>query len=208
MFEFGDIRLRPMEKDDLKYLHAWENDYELIMYSRSRPINVLSMTQIERQYEEKMKDEKNIYFIVELRSSHEPIGIATIRREEWGEIKAANIGTYIGRKDLWGKGFGRQITVALLEICFMNLNVERCEAYSVSFNERAHKTLEICGFKRSGVIRCSAFVNGKRWDSYFFDLLREEYLKQRGELLKQVLGDKLKEYQEKHCKLENIIPRD
>ena len=205
MFEFGDIRFRPLEKDDLKLLHTWENDYELIMYSRSRPINVLSMAQIERQYEERMKEEKNIYFIVELVASNEPVGIATIRREEWGEIKAANIGTYIGKKELWGKGLGMQITLALLDICFLNLNVERCEAFSVAFNTRAHKTLESCGFRRGGVFRCSAFVTGKRWDSYFFDMLREEYLERREALLKQVLGDRLQEYLKKHFPLENAI---
>lgn len=203
MFEFGDVKLRPMEKEDLKFLHTWENDYELIMYSRSQPINVMNMTQIERRYEERLKEEKNIYFIIELIESHEPVGIATVRREEWGEVKAANIGTYIGKKELWGKGLGMQITLALLEICFLNLNVERCEAFSVGFNTRAHKTLENCGFKRSGVFRGSVFINGRRWDSYYFDMLREEYMAMREELLKQVLGERLQEYRRKYLPLEN-----
>jgi len=37
MFELGDIRFKPVEKDDLKLLHKWENDFELMMYSRSKP---------------------------------------------------------------------------------------------------------------------------------------------------------------------------
>ena len=48
MFELGDIRFRPVEKDDLKLLHKWENDFELMMYSRSKPLNFVSMAQIER----------------------------------------------------------------------------------------------------------------------------------------------------------------
>lgn len=199
MFEYGSIRLRPMEKEDLKLMHEWENDFELIMYSRSRPINVVSMAQLERQYEEWMKDEKELHFIVELAASREAIGIARIRREEWGNVKAANVGTYIGKKEYWQKGLGKQITVALLEIAFHQLNMERCEAWSVEYNQRAHKALEACGFKKSGVVRHSAFVNGRKWNGFYFDILRDEYLNIRMGLLKQTLGDKLEEYIKKHC---------
>ena len=48
MFELGDIRFRPVEKDDLKLLYKWENDFELMMYSRSKPLNFVSMEQLER----------------------------------------------------------------------------------------------------------------------------------------------------------------
>jgi RimJ/RimL family protein N-acetyltransferase len=65
MFEFGDIRFRPWEKEDLKQLHQWENDWEVIMYSRALPMNFLSMAQIEKMFEERMKEEKNLYFIME-----------------------------------------------------------------------------------------------------------------------------------------------
>jgi len=199
MFEFGKLRFRPIEREDLKLLHEWENDFELIMYSRSKPMNFVNMAQLEKQYEEWVKDEKELRFIVELIDSKEAIGIARLRRQDWGNVKTAEVGTYIGKKELWGKGLGRQITVALLEMSFNQLNVERCEAWSVEYNHRAHKALEACGFKKGGVMRQAAFVNGRRWDGFHFDILRDEYLKIRTDLLKQTLGDKLEEYSEKHC---------
>jgi len=199
MFEFGNLRFRPIEKEDLKQLHEWENDFELIMYSRSKPMSFVNMAQLEKLYEEWTKDEKELRFIVELTDSKEAIGIAKIRREEWGNVKAAEIGTYIGEKELWGKGLGRQITVALLEMSFNQLNVERCEAWSVGYNHRAHKALEACGFKKGGIVRHAAFVNGRKWDGFHFDILRDEYLSIRTDLLKRTLGDKLEEYLKKHC---------
>jgi len=199
MFEFGDVRFRAIERDDLKLLHEWENDFELIMYSRSRPMNFANMAQLEKQYEEWAKDEKNFHFIVELADSKEAIGIAVIRRQDWGNVKTADIGTYIGKKELWGKGLGSQITVALLEMSFHQLNAERCEAWSVEYNQRAHKALETCGFKRSGEARLGAFVNGRKWNGFYFDILRDEYFKIRMDILKQSLGDKLEEYLKKHC---------
>jgi len=202
MFEFGNLKFRPTEKEDLKLLHEWENDFELIMYSRSKPMNLVSMAQLEQQYEEWMKDKKELRFIVELIDSKEAIGIARIRQEEWGNVKTADVGTYIAKKELWGKGLGKQITVALLEMSFHQLNAERCEAWSVEYNRRAHKALEACGFKKGGVVRQAAFVNGRKWDGFHFDILREEYLNIRMTLLKQVLGNKLKEYLKKHCTIE------
>jgi diamine N-acetyltransferase len=199
MFEFGKLRFRPVEREDLKLLHKWENDFELIMYSRSKPMNFVNTAQLEKQYDEWVKDEKELRFMVELIDSEEAIGIARLRREEWGNVKTADVGTYIGKKELWGKGLGRQIIVALLEMSFNQLNMERCEAWSVEYNHRAHKALEACGFKRGGVARQAAFVNGRKWDGYHFDILRDEYLNTRMALLKQTLGDKAEDYSEKHC---------
>jgi len=204
MFEFGKLRFRPVEREDLKLLHEWENDFELIMYSRSKPMNFVNMAKLEKQYDEWVKDEKELRFIVELIDSKEAIGIARLRRQDWGNVKTAEVGTYIGKKELWGKGLGRQITVALLEMSFNQLNVERCEAWSVEYNHRAHKALEACGFKKGGAMRQAAFVNGRKWDGFHFDILRDEYLKIRTDLLKQTLGDKTEEYSKKHCTI-NIL---
>lgn len=194
MFEFGDLRFRPVEREDLKLLHVWENDYELMMFSRSRPMNSRSMVQLEQQFEEWMKNERETRFIIELADLKETVGIARVEIWDGCNVRNANVGTYIGKKDLWGKGLGEQITVALLEICFNLLNVERCGASSVEYNHRAHKVLLECGFKKSGAERQSHFVNGKKWDDLYFDILREEYLQLRMDLLKKVLGDRLEEY--------------
>ena len=179
----------------MQLLHVWENDFELMMYSRSKPLNVVTMFQLEEQYQERMKEKKkNIYFVVENMKFDKPIGLATIRTDLWGNVRGADIGTYIGEKELWGKGFGKKITVALLEMTFFHLNIERCEAWSVEYNIRAHKVLEFCGFKKGGVMRNSVHVAGKKWSSFHFDILHEEYMNIRLELLKKVLGEKVNTY--------------
>jgi len=197
IFEFADLRFRPVEKDDLKLLHVWENDFELMMYSRSKPLNVVSMVQLEERYEEWMKKEKDLYFIVENVESKEPIGFAAIRTEVWGNVLGADLGTYIGKKELWEKGFGKKITVALLEMSFIHLNMERCQAWSVEYNTRAHRVLEFCGFKKGGVMRNTVYVAGRKWSSFHFDVLREEYMNMRMGLLKKMLGQKTDIYLEK-----------
>lgn len=202
MFEFGRVRFRPLERDDLGLLHVWENDSEVIMYSRSRPLNFASLAQLERQFEDWVKDEKELRFIVELVDSKEAIGIARLERQDWGNVKTADVGTYIGKRELWGKGLGREITVGLLEMAFNQLNAERCQAWSVEYNRRAHNALEACGFKKGGAVRQAVFVNGRKWDSYHFDILRDEYLNIRLDLLRQTLGEKAEEYISKNGKIE------
>jgi RimJ/RimL family protein N-acetyltransferase len=198
VFEFGKVRFRALEREDLKLLHVWENDSELIMYSRSRPMNFVSIAQLEKQFEDWTKDEKDFRFIVELVDSGEPIGIARLERQDWGNVKSIDVGTYIGRKELWGKGLSRDITVGLMEMAFNQLNAERCQAWSVEYNRRAHKALEACGFKKGGALRETSYVNGRKWSSFHFDILKEEYLNIRTNLLKQALGEKVEEYIKKN----------
>lgn len=194
MFQFGDVMFRPIEKQDLDLLHTWENYAELMMYSRSRPLNFQSITQLEKQFEERLKEEKHLRLIIELVDTKKPIGIARLEQRDWDNVKTGHIGTYIARKEFWGKGLGRQITVALLEMTFMQLNAERCDAGSIEYNSRAHKTLMWCGFKKSGIYRKIHYVNGRKWDHFYFDLLREEYLNVRMELLRKTLEDRLEQY--------------
>ncbi|MCW3981603.1 MAG: GNAT family N-acetyltransferase [Candidatus Bathyarchaeota archaeon] len=196
LFQFGSVLFRPTEKKDLQLLHTWENDAELMMYSRSRPLNFRSVTQLENQFEERLKEEGNLYLMIELIKTQEPIGTARLEQRDWGNVKTGHLGTYIAKKELWGKGLGRQITVALLEMAFIQLNAERCDAGSVEYNTRAHRTLTACGFKKSGTYRKVHYVNGQKWDHFYFDLLREEYMKVRMDLLKQTLGDKTEQYLE------------
>ena len=95
-------------------------------------MNFVNMTQLEKQYEEWAKDKKHLHFIVELNEANEAIGVARIRQGEWGGVKSADIGTYIGDKELWGKGLGQQITAALLEMVFHQLNAERCGVWNIT----------------------------------------------------------------------------
>jgi diamine N-acetyltransferase len=202
VFEFGAVRFRPVEPEDLKLLHVWENDFWVIMFSRGRPLNFVNVPQLEKLYEEWVKDEKHLHFIIELVESGEAVGTARLHLHDWGRVRSCDIGAYIGKKDLWGKGLGKQVYLGLLEMAFRQLNVDRCEASSVEYNRRSHKALEAVGFKRTGVFRQCVFVNGRKWDDYAFDLLREEYLEQRMALLKRILGDKIEEYVKKHCIIE------
>jgi len=44
-----------------------------------------------------------------------------------------------------------------------------------SFNERAIKSYEKCGFKKEGILRQEIYIDGKYYDAIIMAMLKEEY---------------------------------
>ncbi len=193
MIEIGPIILRAWRRDDLKRVWEWENDFSLMLYSRGKPHSASTPEDVEDYYEEERKNKKRLHYVIELKEESVAIGTAVIRLSDWAGVKDANIGTYIDKK-YWNRGLGKFITLALLEIAFHMSNLERCEACSLEFNKRAHRVLESCGFKMVGRKRKAAYVLGKKWDWYCFDILKEEYMDQREKIIRKILGEHAEDY--------------
>ena len=194
MVTFGRIQLRPFEMDDLEIYQRWRNDNTVMLYSRGHPFMFENKLLLREDLEKRLKEKKKRFLAVELRSSGQFIGITKYSTDEWGGVRNASIGTSIGEKDCWGKGYGKEITLALCEILFLWKNFERLEAWSIGYNTRAHKVLEYCGFKREGELRKSTYLNGRYWSWYVFGCLKEEYTKIRTMILKETLKDLYEEY--------------
>lgn len=55
------------------------------------------------------------------------------------------------------------------------MNINKVKVFVYSFNERAVKSYEKCGFVREGVLRQEMFRDGKYNDEYVMGILRDEY---------------------------------
>lgn len=205
MFEIGKIRFRPLAREDTASLEKWENEYKVTLYSRGQPLVFKNSDEIEKEYEEYLENEDKKKFIVELTENDKTIGIATYE-DHSNSVKNADIGTYIGEKEFWNQGLGKHITLGLCEMLFFHLNYDRLSAWSSSVNKRAHKVLETFGFKKTGRARKSGFLFGKRIDWVMFDLLKEEYIENREELLEKYLDDK-EAYIKNYCKLKKPVKK-
>ncbi len=200
MFDIGRVRLRPLRKEDLTFLEKWENTREVTLYARGDPIVFKNSQEIEREFEEDLENDDKQNFIVEMRDDGKDIGIAHYKKRS-GAVRNADIGTYIGDKNYWNQGIGKEITLGLCEMLFYHKNFDRLSAWSSSFNKRSHKVLKKVGFKKSGRARKSGYLFGKRIDWLMFDLLREEYMSNREACLENILGEKKVEYENSQCKL-------
>ncbi len=199
MLEIGRIRLRAFNRDDLHLVECWENFHEGTLYARGQPMVFKNMDEIKKQYEEYLENEDKHRFIIELRENDKAIGFASYE-DHSRDVRNATIGAFIGNKEYWNKGLGKEVTLALCEMLFFQHRYDRLSAWSSSINLRSQHVLKDIGFEHSGTSRKSGYLYGKRIDWYMYDILREEYMPERKKLLDTYITE-TKEYIERHCKL-------
>lgn len=70
----------------------------------------------------------------------------------------------------------------LLEEIFLSTRLVRIEARCAVDNRASKRVLERCGFRLEGHLRSYFVLEGKRVDNLLFALLRDDYLRQIGEV--------------------------
>ena len=78
MFEIGRIRFRPFTREDLTFIERWENEYDVTLYARGKPLVFKNKDDIEKDFEEYLKNEEEQRFIIELREDNKCIGMAKL----------------------------------------------------------------------------------------------------------------------------------
>lgn len=89
--------------------------------------------------------------------------------------RSANTGKLIGNKDYWGKGFGTDATLLILNHAFYDLGLERIESHILLNNKASIRVLEKCGYKTEGIMRKAVFKNGELQDLNLMSVLREDF---------------------------------
>ena len=74
-----------------------------------------------------------------------------------------------------GKGIGTDAIRAALDFGFGNTDTERIWMFTMAENTRSQRAFEKAGFRRDGVIRHLARVNGAWIDGVMMSILREEW---------------------------------
>src|SRR2546430_3720988 len=100
------IVLRAPEREDLKSLHKWQNDEEVMLLARSQPDHVKSMVSLEAEMEKGLKGEDSEVrrYMIEEKSSGKSIGWGSIRFHTWaGKHHNADVGLY-WREGQMGQG--------------------------------------------------------------------------------------------------------
>ncbi len=74
------VVLRSFERDDLKLLHKWQNDEEVMRLARSFPDHTISMAALEAKYDRVLKGEDLAErgYIIEEKTSKRALGWAKI----------------------------------------------------------------------------------------------------------------------------------
>ncbi len=175
LIEGKQVVLRALEREDLKLLHKWLNDAEVMERARSQPDNVASMENVEKEFEQDVKGENphRRTFIVAEKKTGKAVGWAMLR---WWRIYSttADLGLVIAEKRLRGRGFGTEATQLLVDIAFNQLNMHKAELFTRADNKAAIGAVTKCGFKLEGTHREEVYFNGRFWDGLTFGLVRNE----------------------------------
>ena len=88
----------------------------------------------------------------------------------------------IGEREFWSKGYGSDMMKLCQQYVFAELGLQRLSLGLFEYNPRALRSYEKCGFRLEGRTRKEVLREGKRYDSLWMGILREEWLQmQNGE---------------------------
>lgn len=171
------VYLRALEKEDLIYIRKWSNDPEI----RKLIGEVVSMSQadadkfLERVYSDNTRE----WFVIVVKENDRLIGETGLLRmfPAW---RTADISIIIGEKDAWGKGYGTEAILLLLDYAFRCLNFHRVAIGIVGFNKRAISFWKKIGFKKEGVQRDGYYYNHKYFDFVMMSILEDEFRELHG----------------------------
>jgi len=167
------IRLRPIEREDLPRYVNWFGDAEV-----RRHLEVylpFSLSQEERWYEDLQKQlarGDTVVLAIETDAGIH-IGSVGLHRIDWKD-RHAELGIVIGEKTCWGRGYGSDAIRTLLRLAFEEMNLHRVYLRVNADNSRAIRCYEACGFQREGTLRDATFHEGQYHDQLLMSILDPE----------------------------------
>jgi RimJ/RimL family protein N-acetyltransferase len=161
----------------------WQRDTEFIRLADSDPSQLSSEKKIKEWFEKQSEDAfkpERYSFSVRTLDGDQYIGslgmwVDLIHSEAW-------VGLGIGEREFWSKGYGSDMMKLCQRYVFAELGLQRLSLGLHEYNPRALRSYEKCGFRLEGRTRQDLMREGKRYDSLWMGILREEWLQmQNGE---------------------------
>jgi diamine N-acetyltransferase len=169
------IRLRALERDDLKFVHDLNNNRRVMTYWFEEPYE--SFVELEELYVKHIHDQSERRFIAET-SQGERIGLVELveidyihRRAEFQIIIAP---------EKQGAGMGKAVTRLAAEYAFRVLNINKLYLLVSTSNEAAIKLYRACGFVEEGRLVDEYFVDGHYQDALRMYQLQRDFIMREG----------------------------
>jgi len=165
-------RLRAIEREDIPTFVRWFNDPEVRRYLEM--YLPMSKAEEEEWFEARLKDQSCRIFAIETEEGAH-IGNIGLHDLDWRN-RTAGLAIVIAEKEYWGRGYGSDAIITLLDFAFNEMNLHRIYLSVFDFNERAIRCYEKCGFRHEGRAREAFFQDGKYHDNLLMSILREEFV--------------------------------
>ena len=164
--------LRPVDESDIPLFVRWINDPDVRQFvTRIFPATVGH----EREWLESMRKNTDTNVTLVIQVKKQPIGLMGLHGIDWRN-RIATTGAMIGEKSYWGKGYGTDAKMALLDYAFNTLNLRKIMSRVKAFNVRSLAYSLHCGYTIEGRLRRQHFENGKYYDEFVLGLFKSQWL--------------------------------
>jgi diamine N-acetyltransferase len=169
-----NIKLRPLERNDLHFVHQINNNSNIMRYWFEEPYE--AYVELVQLYDRHIHDQSERRFIIE-NDAGDLVGLVELveinyihRRAEFQIIIAP----------AWqGKRYAERATQLAIEYAFCVLNLYKLYLLVDKENDAAIHIYKKCGFRCEGELIGEFFVNGVYRDAYRMSMFQQEYLAAR-----------------------------
>jgi RimJ/RimL family protein N-acetyltransferase len=170
--------LKPHRMSNLRLLHRWENDPELLYYNDDQPEDRSPQgMHTTRKFLERIMEQRpgeTLHYAIHLKPTDRFIGNGMVAMR--AHHRTARLGITIGDREQWGQGYAREALEAVLRFCFETLDLNRLGVEIYAFNERSIRLFEGLGFRKEGVVRQNVWKRGAFADEFVYGLLQAEWV--------------------------------
>lgn len=183
--ETKNIYLSPASLEDAKAFAEIRSEYNvgLGLGSFFRMINEESEKQVLKGW----IDGGSVVFSIGEKLTYNVIGSVSLFNI-YQMHQRATLGIFISKK-YQSKGYSKEAVKLILDFGFNYRNLNIIELHVYSYNKKAIKLYESLGFKKCGVLRDYVFINGSFYDSYIYDMSRDEFNKSDLKIIDMDLSD-------------------
>jgi ribosomal-protein-alanine N-acetyltransferase len=162
------IILRKFTLEDAEDVYEYASDSQTVKYLTWEGISSLEAA---RNVITNFYSNEGVYAI-ELKDSNKCIGCIDLRIIP--EHEKASFG-YVLNRNFWKHGYMTEALLALLKLCFEELEVNRVEATHYTGNEGSGKVMEKCGMRLEGLALQEVKIKGIFHDVVHYGITKEQW---------------------------------
>lgn len=173
VFKGERVNLRPMRREDIELAVKYQAD-EDVTNNYFMGMNLFPTRDMwEKWYEGIAADSEGFSFAVESKAGVY-IGSCHTMWLNW-KNRTTYFAVYIGHPDYRSKGYGTEALKLFLSFLFNELGLRKVKLNVFTFNQRAVRCYEKCGFKVDGINRKELYRDGKYHDNLAMSITKEEF---------------------------------
>lgn len=165
----GDLKLRPLEREDLKFVHRLNNDAKIMSYWFEEPYE--AFVELQELYDKHIHAQSERRFILEL--DGQMVGLVELMEIDYIH-RRAEFQIIIDPK-FQGHGYAVSATKLAMKYAFHVLNMHKLYLVVDKVNEKAIHVYEKVGFIREGELIDEFFVDGTYHDAIRMCIFQHQY---------------------------------